>query len=320
MEPLPLGMRLFGALMRLFPSFSISHMSPEFIEKSRGAALPHNPLLDFFLGEIVHGVVVGERAIQGPGGPILLRIYTPQPVAAAPRPLIVYFHGGGWVLGSVRAGDWMCSIMARDVDAVVVSVDYRLAPRDKFPAAVEDCAAALVWCSENAASLGADAGKIGVMGESAGGNLAAVVCLWAKERGGPQIRHQALLYPVTDVTISTGSYEVNREAIILSAADGEAFLRYYLDTDSDPADWRISPLQAHDHAGLPPAIVVVAGHDPLHDQGVLYAQKLAAAGVPVLLKDYPAMPHGFANFPHLARDARPAFGEITRAQRAAFGQ
>lgn len=226
--------------------------------------------------------------------------------------MIIYIHGGGWVIGSVEMGDWMCSTTALEVDAVVVSIEYRLAPRHKFPAAVEDCYAALLWCSENAAALSADATRLGIMGESAGGNLAAVTCLLARERGGPQIRRQALLYPVTDGSISTPSYRHNKDAIILPAADMRAFYHHYLPAGAGPLDWRVSPLHAPHHAGLCPAIIIVAGHDPLHDEGVLYAEKLRACGVPVILKEYPAMPHGFANSPHLARDAAPALNEIAR--------
>jgi acetyl esterase len=318
MKRLPLGMRFVEALFRLSPTMSIVNMSLDQIEKSQTVVLPKNPLTDFLLGGMQKGVKVEERTIKGPGGHLLLRIYTPQHAASGPRPLVVYFHGGGWVLGSVSMGDWMCSTVARDVDAVVVSVDYRLAPKYKFPTGLEDCYAALVWSSENAASLDADARRIGVMGESAGGNLAAVVCLLAKERGGPRIRHQALLYPATDGSMSTESYQVYEDAIILSAADVRTFYRHYLEPDTDPVDWRISPLHAVDHSGLPPATIAVAGHDPLHDEGILYAEELTKLGVPVTLKEYPAMPHGFANFPHLGRDAKPAFIEITQAQRVAF--
>jgi acetyl esterase len=293
-------------------------MSLEQIENIQATVLPQNLLTRLLLGTLQPGVSVADRTIPGPEGPLLLRIYTPEPSSAIPRPLVVYIHGGGWVLGSTRVGDWMCSTVARAVDAVVVSVEYRLAPRHKFPAAVEDCYAALVWCSEHAAALGADAGRIGIMGESAGGNLAAVTCLAARDCGGPQVCHQALIYPATDGSMATPSHQQHKDAIILSAADAHAFYQHYVAADTDPRDWRLSPLHAVDHTRLPPAIIVVAGHDPLHDEGVLYAAKLQAAGVPVILKDYPAMPHGFANFPHLARDTRLAFDENTSAQRAAL--
>ena len=300
------------------PGMSIAKMSLAQIEKSQSQVLPDHFLVKLFLGGTQKGVQVTDRTITGPGGSLSLRIYTPGHVAPAPRPLVLHFHGGGWVLGNLRSGDWMCSTVARDADAVVISVDYRLAPGHKFPAGLEDCYAALTWARDNAASLDADSGRIGVMGDSAGGNLATVLCLLSKDRRGPQICHQALLYPVTDGRMSTGSYQTCKDGVILSAADMEAFYRYYLEPGMDPLDWRISPLHAADHSGLPPALIVVAGRDPLHDEGVLYAEKLAKAGVPVILKDYPQMPHGFASAPSLSRDTKPAFAAITRAQRAVF--
>lgn len=319
MEPLPLGMRFLGTLFRLVPGSSVANMSLEQIEKSQAMVLPKNPLVDLLLGGLQKGVRVEDCSIDGPGGRIRLRIYTPERPTSSARPLVVYYHGGGWVLGNIRGGDWMCSTVARDVDAVVISVDYRLAPKHKFPAAVEDCYAALVWSSANAASLGADGSRIGVMGESAGGNLAAVVCLLAKERGGPKISHQTLLYPATDVSKSAESYQACKDSIILSVADMGTFRSYYVGPDTDPMDWRLSPLHAADHPGLPPAIIIVGGNDPLHDDGVAYAEKLTQAGVPVDLKEYPAMPHGFANFPNFNRESKDAFAEITRGQRNALG-
>lgn len=318
MQPLPFGVRFFEAVFRLMPGMSIAKMSLAQIENSQAQVLPDNFMVKLFLGGTQKGVKVEDRAITGPGGSLALRIYTPGHAAPAPRPLVLHFHGGGWVLGNLRSGDWMCSTVARDADAVVISVDYRLAPAHKFPAGLEDCYAALTWARDNAASLDADSGRIGVMGDSAGGNLATVLCLLAKARRGPQICHQALLYPVTDGRMSTNSYQTCKDAVILSAADMQAFYRYYLEPGMDPLDWRISPLHAADHSGLPPALIVVAGRDPLHDEGVLYAEKLAKAGVPVILKDYPQMPHGFASAPSLSRDSKPAFAAITRAQRAVF--
>ncbi len=318
MKPIPFGVCFFETVFRLMPGMSIAKMSLEQIEKSQSQVLPDHFLVSLFLGGLQKGVQVDDRAISGPGGSLHLRIYSPGTAAPAPRPLVLHFHGGGWVLGNLRSGDWMCSTVARDVDAVVISVDYRLAPRYKFPAGLEDCYAALIWARDNAASLAADPERIGVMGDSAGGNLATVLCLLSKDRRGPQICHQALLYPVTDSRMSTNSYQTCKDAVILSAADMEAFYRYYLEPGMDPLDWRISPLHAADHSGLPPALIVVAGRDPLHDEGVLYAEKLAKAGIPVILKDYPHMPHGFASAPSLSRDTKSAFAAITRAQRAAF--
>lgn len=313
---IPLPMRLVGAIQRR--SASISTMDLAQIERNQALVLPRNPVVSLLLGGLQRGVRVAEREIAGPDAPLLLRIYTPAQARAGARPLIVYFHGGGWVLGSVQLGDWICSTVARDVDAVVVSVEYRLAPKHKFPHAVDDSYAALLWCGAHAAELGADANRIGVMGESAGGNLAAVTTLLAQAHSGPQIRHQALIYPATDLAMPFESRRVTGETLILSADDMQAFRSHYLGEGVDAMDWRLSPLHAPNHHGLPPALIVVAGHDPLYDDGVLYAEKLTAAGVAVSLKEYPAMPHGFVSFPHLARDAKAAVREVTRAQREAL--
>ncbi|HEX2913160.1 MAG TPA: alpha/beta hydrolase [Chloroflexia bacterium] len=328
MEKLAPGIRFVGTLMRLSPATSISKVPLDQVERIQKIPEPTHPvakrvsgsMLNLMMGGVQKGIKVEDRTISNPGGVsnVPIRIYTPERVTSALRPLVVYFHGGGWVLGSLRMGDWMCSVTAHELDAVVVSVDYRLAPQHKFPAGLEDCYTALVWCSENGASLGADAGRLGVMGESAGGNLAAVVCLLAKERGGPQIKHQALLYPAVGGSMETDSCRINKDALILTAADMETYYNYYVNADTDPRDWRIGPLFAPDFSGLPPAIIIVAGHDPLHDDGVAYAKKLREAGINVTLQDYPAMPHGFLNFPHFSRDAKPAFKEVIKSQRAAL--
>jgi acetyl esterase len=224
------------------------------------------------------------------------------------------------------------------VGAVVVSVDYRLAPRHRFPAAVDDCYAALVWAAENAAGLGtgspsalgtvSSAGPgagssgqaapppIGVMGESAGGNLAAVMCLLARDRGGPKISHQALLYPPTDMTRAP---QKAVKALIIPEADMLAYRRLYLG-DADPADPRVSPLLAADHSGLPPALIQVGEHDPLREDGVRYAAALRSAGVPVRFTEYVGMPHGYLNFPGLCRAAPQAMAEICTEQAAALAQ
>jgi acetyl esterase len=223
---------------------------------------------------------------------------------------VVYFHGGGFVFGDLRGGDWICGTVARDVGAIVVSVDYRLAPKHPFPAGVDDCFAALVWAAAHTDELGADAGRIGLMGESAGGNLAAVVALMARDADGPVVRHQSLLYPVTGA-YGSESRRANADAFILTAADMSKFDELYA---GDRNDWRVSPLAAPSLAGLPPALIVVAGHDPLHDDGVQYADALRAAGIDAQLIDYPAMPHGFLNFPRFARDAKPAMAAVVAAQ------
>jgi acetyl esterase len=229
------------------------------------------------------------------------------------RPLVVYFHGGGFVLGELRMGDWLCSQVASNVGAVVVSVDYRLAPRHRFPAAVDDCYAALLWATENAGSLGAG-GPVAVMGESAGGNLSAVVSLLARDRGGPAISHQVLIYPATDMTVEAPATATTP---FLTAPEMRAYREHYL-ADADPRDTRLSPMLAEDHSKLPPALILVGEHDPLRDGGVRYAAALRAAGVPVRLTEYVGMPHGFLNFPGLCRWAPQALAEICAELKAAL--
>jgi acetyl esterase len=302
-------MRRVGKIMRRMPGASVAKATPEQIERNSGGGAPEL-FVSILMGTRPRGVTSEDRVADG----VPVRVYTPAGSASAPRPLVVYFHGGGFVFGDLRGGDWICGSVAKGVDAIVVSVDYRLAPRNPFPAGVNDCVAALKWAAAHAGELGADSARIGVMGESAGGNLAAVVALTARDVGGPAIRHQALLYPVTGA-IDSESRRVNADAFILTAADMAKFDELYA---GDRADWRVSPLKAASLAGLPPALIEVAGHDPLHDDGEQYAEALRAAGVEVQLIDYPAMPHGFLNFPRFARDAAPALRALVDAQREAL--
>jgi acetyl esterase/lipase len=256
----------------------------------------------------------------GPAGDIPVRVYRPARPGDGARPLILNFHGGGFVFGDLRLGDWICSSVAVTVGAVVVSVDYRLAPVHRFPAAVDDCYAALVWAAGNAAGLGAGStgnaanAPIGVMGESAGGNLAAVVCLLARDRGGPPVSHQTLLYPPTDLTRIPAKAA---NALVIPEPEMLAYRRHYLG-DADPADPRVSPLLAGDHRGLPPALIQVGEHDPLREDGARYATALRAAGVPVRFTEYVGMPHGYLNFPGICRGARQAMAEICAEQAAAL--
>jgi acetyl esterase len=308
MESLAPGMRRIGKIMRHLPGSSVARATPEEIARNSGASAPEL-MASILMGVRPKGVTTEDRTEAG----ISLRIYTPEGHASS-RPLVVYFHGGGFVFGDLRGGDWICGTVARDLDAIVVSVDYRLAPKFPFPAGVDDCYAGLVWAADHANDLGADAERVGVMGESAGGNLAAVVALMARDNGGPNIRHQALLYPVTGA-VDTESRRANADAFILTAADMKKFDELYA---GDRNDWRVSPLKARSLSGLPPALIAVAGHDPLHDDGVLYADALQAASVDVQLIEYPAMPHGFLNFPRFARDAKPAIAAVVAAQRFAL--
>jgi acetyl esterase len=301
-------MRLVGAVMRRLPFSSVATATDAQIARSSGAAAPE-PVASILMGVRPSGVTSEDRR----AGSVPVRIYRSGRPGTG-KPLVLYIHGGGFVYGDLRGGDWMAGTVAKRLDAVVVSVDYRLAPKHPFPAAVEDCVAALGWAADHAAELGADAARLGVMGESAGGNLAAVVALLARDAGGPRIRHQALLYPATGLEDSASKRE-NADAVILTAASMDRFSELYR---GDRSDWRAAPITAPSHAGLPPALVVVAGHDPLRDDGVRYAEVLEAAGVPVRLVAYPAMSHGFLNLPRFARDAVPAMQQVVRAQHRAL--
>jgi len=311
------GIRTFGLLFRLVPS--ISQMTPRQLAARQAPASPRRKAILRGITGRRHGQIAAfDRVIVGPQGDITVRVYVPETVAIGFRPVIVNFHGGGWVFGDLDGGDWLCSEVAQGADAVVVSVDYRLAPGHPFPQGLEDCYAALVWAGENAAAFGGDSHRLGVMGESAGGNLAASICLLSRERSGPTIRHQTLVYPVTDAARDTESYRANANAVILTSADMAAFLDHYVPPGIDRSDWRISPLNAPDHVGLPAAFVAVAAHDPLRDDGISYAKALEQSSVPVNLVEYSAMPHGFLNFPYFSRDAKRAMRAMTEAQRLAL--
>jgi acetyl esterase/lipase len=315
---------------------SVATLTEEQVAAMQRRHVPDNIVTGWLFGTQRPGTAVTDRTVPGPdGNEIPVRIYRAvrAPGAAsgngiaagngdgpAARPLIMYFHGGGFVFGGLRMGDWLCSSAALRTGAVVVSVDYRLAPSHRFPAAVEDCYAALTWAAGNAAELGAG-GPIEVMGESAGGNLSAVVCLLARDRGGPPIAHQSLIYPATDMSdaaASSASRPADVNAPFLSAGEMTAYRRLYLGDDGDPLDPKASPLLAASLAGLPPALIQVAEHDPLKDDGTRYAAALRDAGVQVRLTEYVGMPHGFFNFPGLCRGAAQALAEIVAEQSAAL--
>jgi acetyl esterase len=306
----------------------VAKMSDAEVIALQARRMPDNAVSRRIFGAVPPGVEATDQQVPGPDGQLPVRVYrpagTPAGTAAGAsaadgleRPLVVYFHGGGFVLGNLDLGSWICGTVADRVGAVVVSVEYRLAPTHRFPAAVEDSYAALAWAAANAADLGAG-GPVGVMGESAGGTLAAVVCLMAKERGGPAVAHQALIYPAVDLTTKFDSANTDPHAPFLSAADRAAYNRLYLGPDGDPAHPWVSPVFAADHTGLPPALIQVGEHDPLREGGARYAALLRAAGVPVRFTEYVGVPHGFVNFPGLSRAAHQALAEVCAEQSAAF--
>jgi acetyl esterase/lipase len=316
MARVDLRLRAWGWLTRRM--VSVATMSDAEVIALQAKQIPVNKVTNWLFGAVAPGVDVADRSVPGPAGDLKVRVYRPAAdgtAATAGRPLVVYFHGGGFALGSLDMGNWICGLVAARVGAVVVSADYRLAPASRFPAAVEDCYAALAWAAGNAAELGAT-GRIGVMGESAGGNLAAVACLIARERGGPAISHQALIYPATDMTRAAPA-TADPHAPFLSAAEISAYKQLYLGPDGDPASPWASPLLA-DHAGLPPALIQVGEHDPIREDGVRYAAALRAAGVPARFTEYLGMTHGFVNFPGLSRAAHQAMAEVCAEQSAAL--
>lgn len=314
MARLDLRMRVWDRVLRRVAS--VASKTEAEIARLQSRTVPHNVLTSWVFGGLVPGVLSADRRVPAGDGEAGVRIYRSEGAPTAPRPLLLYFHGGGFVLGDLNQGDWIAGSAAARVGAVVVSVDYRLAPAHPFPAAVEDCYAVLEWAAEHAAELGAG-GPIGVMGESAGGNLAAVMALLARDRGGPEIAHQALIYPATDLIDEPFPPMGGRDLPVISYADMRAFRRHYLG-DADPNDPRVSPAAAPDHTGLPPALIQVAEHDPLRADGLRYAERLRAAGVPVRLTEYVGMPHGYLNFPGLCRSANQAMAEITAEQAAAL--
>ena len=267
---------------------------------------------------------VENRAVPGPDGPVPVRIYWPQEPPATPLPALVYFHGGGWVICDLDTHDPTCRAITNRVGCVVVSVDYRLAPEHKFPAAAEDAYAATLWVAANATDLGVDATRIAVGGDSAGGNLTAAVALMARDRRAlqpraPEIVFQLMVYPVTDLTtMDTPSHRDNGEGYFLTTAAMDWYRRQYLTDLSEASHPYASPLQAADLSGLPPALVITAELDPLRDEGEAYAARLRDSGVSATTSRYDGVFHGFCALGSLLDAAKQANEEAYAALREAF--
>jgi acetyl esterase len=257
-----------------------------------------------------------DLEIPGPRGPIPARLY--RSAKSGTLPVLVFFHGGGWVVGNIESHDGMCRHLANRTEGAVVSVDYRMGPEHRFPAAVDDCVAATAWTADNAAALGIDPARLAVGGDSAGGNLAAVVSLVVRDKGAPRIAYQVLIYPATDAAMRHESIARYAEGYVLTRATMRWFYEQYLASPEEAEDWRVSPLLAPDLSRLPPAFVLTAGYDPLCDEGDAYVQRLAAAGVPVTHRRFPGQVHGFAMNGKVIRAAAPALDEIAAALKQAW--
>lgn len=251
---------------------------------------------------------IADRMIRGPGGALAVRCYRPAAAVAAIPAGVVFLHGGGWVLADVAKYERFCRELANASGCQVFSVEYRLAPEHKFPASVEDAYAALVWAAERSRELGVE--RVAICGDSAGGNLAAAVCLMAREHGGPPIAAQALLYPVADCDFETGSYREFAEGHLLTRDSMRWFFRQYLADPGQATHPWVSPLRAADLSGLPPALVVTCQYDVLRDEGDAYAGRLSAAGVAVERLPCPGQLHGFLRRPDVFPAAAPAIERV----------
>lgn len=261
---------------------------------------------------------VDNRHIQGPAGALPVRIYTPA--GAGPFPLLVFFHGGGWVIGSLESHDATCRALTNAVPAVVVSVDYRLAPEHPFPAAADDAYAATQWAADHAGALNGEARRLAVAGDSAGGNLAAVVALMARDRGGPKLAQQVLIYPVTNASFDTVSYLENGNGYFLTRDMMMWFWNHYAASPVARSHAYASPLRANDLRGVAPAFILTAEYDPLRDEGEAYAARLRESGVAAQLHRYDGMFHGFFGMSAMFPQSKQAIAEVAENLRAAFGR
>ena len=269
--------------------------------ETRAALLPPAPVLP----------VVGDLNADGTAGPIPLRLYRPS---NGVLPALIYFHGGGWVLGDLDTHDVLCRQLAVQAGVIVIAVNYRLAPEHPFPAAVEDCFSATAWISSNAVALGVDSTRLAVGGDSAGGGLAAVMTLMAR-RGGPALTFQVLVYPVTDLRAESESYSKYADGYLLTRNMMRWYIAQYAQTPDDVRDWRASPLLTPSVDGVPPALVITAGLDPLRDEGEAYARRLEEAGVTVDYMCLGGMVHGFLTMGGKIDTANRAVSHIASALR-----
>ncbi len=257
-----------------------------------------------------------DRSIPGPAGEIAVRIYTPE--GKGPFAVLMFFHGGGWVVGDLDTHDPLCRALTNETRCVTVAVDYRLAPEHKFPAAADDCYAAVQWFARNGETIGANPARIAVGGDSAGGNLAAAVCLMARERADVRIGYQLLMYPALDASMQTASMSDFAQGYLLTRDDMAWFWGHYLKSEDDRANPYACPAAAADLSGLPPAMVITAEYDPLRDEGEAYAKRLQEAHVKTTLKRYEGVTHGFMSMASFLDKGCQAIEDAASHLRAAF--
>jgi len=255
---------------------------------------------------------VQNLSVPSKAGGVPIRVYTPVAAGQEAMPALIYFHGGGWVIGNIDSHDGLCRLMANEGGFRVIAVEYRLAPEHKYPAALDDALAALTWIASNASEIGVDANRLAVGGDSAGGALAAICAQYAKAKGIP-LDAQMLLFPVTQIGEQTGSLKEFAVGYFLEKETLDWFYDCYLPADADKNDPRISPLRARDFSGLPQAYVMLGGFDPLHDEGMQYADKLRAAGVKVTVADYSDMVHTFIYLQSVLPQAHEALASAAKA-------
>jgi acetyl esterase len=282
------------------------------VEQARESIRQRTPAL----GPVQEVKAVEEHHVPVADGTIGMRVYRPSDTR--PLPALVFYHGGGWVIGDLYTHDGICRAIANAAGCVVASVDYRLAPERKYPVAFEDSYAALTWLAGHAPALGVDPARLAVGGDSAGGNLAAAVALAARDRQGPRLALQLLIYPATVHSFDTASYRENGEGYMLTREGMKWFWNHYLARPEDGRQPYASPLLAKDLGGLAPALVITAEYDPLRDEGEAYAKRLAEAGVPVTNTRYPGLVHGFIRMTNVLDPAKRALDEVAAALRKAF--
>lgn len=308
---MPLRTAVIATLVDKVVRKPVWSMTEDDIRKARSAVYPRSKLLSSILGEVRAGVGIGYATAPARDGyEIPIRTYRPHGARdRGPLPVVMYFHGGGWVLGNVVNYDSLCTHLSDELDALVLSVDYRMAPEHPAPVAAHDCVDAARWVVGNGAQIGADPTRLAVCGDSAGGNLAAVVAQCFRDDGLDSIRHQALIYPATDLTMSSPSILQHATAPILTKRSMDCFADHYVPDVAQRCDPLVSPLFG-DVENLPPTLIQTADLDPIRDDGVRYAEALRAAGVEVRLTNYLGVPHGFASVPGATLIGRQHRAEI----------